>query len=211
MFLNRPRRYLKPILTHSGPPLTTTLPEWCGPISRLLTSPQAYGVSKHHQRDRLGDTEEPGILGALTSQLEEEAFLKFTASRSLSLFGCCWCGLILLLKNAIFYGDQFFHHKMNLENMKEVMCAHKLLHSEVLNIRPVLYRSREWNKKCWEAIRIIPSKSECQGLERSRIPEFGAPPEVVQPTHPSSKQRKRHLRCQVCSGHYSLRQWVSKP
>ncbi|XP_008575545.1 PREDICTED: sodium/hydrogen exchanger 9-like [Galeopterus variegatus] len=36
-------KYLKPILTHSGPPLTTTLPAWCGPISRLLTSPQAYG------------------------------------------------------------------------------------------------------------------------------------------------------------------------
>nr|XP_012292512.1 sodium/hydrogen exchanger 9 [Aotus nancymaae] len=36
-------KYLKPILTHSGPPLTTTLPEWCGPISRLLTSSQAYG------------------------------------------------------------------------------------------------------------------------------------------------------------------------
>ncbi|XP_074262018.1 sodium/hydrogen exchanger 9 isoform X1 [Saimiri boliviensis] len=36
-------KYLKPILTHSGPPLTTTLPEWCGPVSRLLTSSQAYG------------------------------------------------------------------------------------------------------------------------------------------------------------------------
>ncbi|XP_054985709.1 sodium/hydrogen exchanger 9 [Sorex araneus] len=36
-------KYLKPILTHSGPPLTSTLPEWCGPVSRLLTSPQAYG------------------------------------------------------------------------------------------------------------------------------------------------------------------------
>ncbi|XP_066097648.1 sodium/hydrogen exchanger 9 [Saccopteryx bilineata] len=36
-------KYLKPILTHAGPPLTTTLPEWCGPLSRLLTSPQAYG------------------------------------------------------------------------------------------------------------------------------------------------------------------------
>ncbi|KFO21853.1 Sodium/hydrogen exchanger 9 [Fukomys damarensis] len=36
-------KYLKPILTHSGPPLTSTLPEWCGPLSRLLTSPQAYG------------------------------------------------------------------------------------------------------------------------------------------------------------------------
>ncbi|XP_014391925.1 PREDICTED: sodium/hydrogen exchanger 9-like, partial [Myotis brandtii] len=36
-------KYLKPILTHSGPPLTTTLPEWCHPVSRLFTSPQAYG------------------------------------------------------------------------------------------------------------------------------------------------------------------------
>ncbi|NXT45053.1 SL9A9 protein, partial [Pelecanoides urinatrix] len=36
-------KYLKPILTHTGPPLTTTLPEWCNPIARLLTSPSAYG------------------------------------------------------------------------------------------------------------------------------------------------------------------------
>ncbi|XP_039213359.1 sodium/hydrogen exchanger 9 [Crotalus tigris] len=35
-------RYLKPILTHAGPPLTTTLPEWCNPVARLLTSPRAY-------------------------------------------------------------------------------------------------------------------------------------------------------------------------
>ncbi|KFO98770.1 Sodium/hydrogen exchanger 9 [Calypte anna] len=41
-------RYLKPILTHTGPPLTTTLPEWCNPVARLLTSPSAYG-------DRLKD------------------------------------------------------------------------------------------------------------------------------------------------------------
>ncbi|XP_007890886.2 sodium/hydrogen exchanger 6a, partial [Callorhinchus milii] len=34
--------YLKPILTDSGPPLTTTLPSWCGPIARCLTSPKAY-------------------------------------------------------------------------------------------------------------------------------------------------------------------------
>nr|XP_014429526.1 sodium/hydrogen exchanger 9 isoform X2 [Pelodiscus sinensis]XP_014429527.1 sodium/hydrogen exchanger 9 isoform X1 [Pelodiscus sinensis] len=36
-------KYLKPILTHAGPPLTTTLPAWCNPIARLLTSPRAYG------------------------------------------------------------------------------------------------------------------------------------------------------------------------
>ncbi|XP_007450991.1 PREDICTED: sodium/hydrogen exchanger 7 [Lipotes vexillifer] len=35
-------RYLKPILTHSGPPLTTTLPAWCGLLARCLTSPQVY-------------------------------------------------------------------------------------------------------------------------------------------------------------------------
>ncbi|XP_059956199.1 sodium/hydrogen exchanger 9 [Mesoplodon densirostris] len=43
MWYSFDHKYLKPILTHSGPPLTTTLPEWCGPVSRLLTSPQAYG------------------------------------------------------------------------------------------------------------------------------------------------------------------------
>uniref|UniRef100_A0A8C5S2N3 Sodium/hydrogen exchanger n=1 Tax=Laticauda laticaudata TaxID=8630 RepID=A0A8C5S2N3_LATLA len=35
-------KYLKPTLTHSGPPLTTTLPGWCGLIARCLTSPQVY-------------------------------------------------------------------------------------------------------------------------------------------------------------------------
>ncbi|XP_072264009.1 sodium/hydrogen exchanger 9 [Pyxicephalus adspersus] len=35
-------KYLKPILTHSGPPLTSTLPQWCHPIARMLTSPKAY-------------------------------------------------------------------------------------------------------------------------------------------------------------------------
>lgn len=44
-FLNPLCSYLKPLLTHSGPPLTTTLPGCCGPIARCLTSPQAYEVS----------------------------------------------------------------------------------------------------------------------------------------------------------------------
>ncbi|XP_070607034.1 sodium/hydrogen exchanger 7 isoform X1 [Erythrolamprus reginae] len=35
-------KYLKPILTHSGPPLTTTLPGWCGLVARCLTTPQVY-------------------------------------------------------------------------------------------------------------------------------------------------------------------------
>ncbi|XP_060690507.1 sodium/hydrogen exchanger 9-like [Hemiscyllium ocellatum] len=42
IWYNFDHKYLKPALTHSGPPLTTTLPAWCGPIAKLLTSPQAY-------------------------------------------------------------------------------------------------------------------------------------------------------------------------
>ncbi|KAM8874924.1 LOW QUALITY PROTEIN: sodium/hydrogen exchanger 7 [Spinachia spinachia] len=34
--------YLKPTLTHSGPPLTSTLPACCGPLARCLTSHRAY-------------------------------------------------------------------------------------------------------------------------------------------------------------------------
>ncbi|XP_050164239.1 sodium/hydrogen exchanger 9 [Myiozetetes cayanensis] len=61
-------KYLKPILTHTGPPLTATLPEWCHPVARLLTSPTAYG-------DRLKDGDTDYIINndELTENYESSA------------------------------------------------------------------------------------------------------------------------------------------
>ncbi|XP_053187418.1 sodium/hydrogen exchanger 6-like [Scomber japonicus] len=42
IWYNFDHNYLKPLLTHSGPPLTATMPSCCGPLARCLTSPQAY-------------------------------------------------------------------------------------------------------------------------------------------------------------------------
>ncbi|KAJ8015716.1 hypothetical protein DPEC_G00029030 [Dallia pectoralis] len=42
IWYNFDHNYLKPILTHSGPPLTVTMPSCCGPLARCLTSQQAY-------------------------------------------------------------------------------------------------------------------------------------------------------------------------
>ncbi|CAB1419476.1 unnamed protein product [Pleuronectes platessa] len=46
--------YLKPILTHSGPPLTSTLPSYCGPLASCLTSQQAY---ENHEQLRDQDSD----------------------------------------------------------------------------------------------------------------------------------------------------------
>uniref|UniRef100_A0A665VBN8 Sodium/hydrogen exchanger n=1 Tax=Echeneis naucrates TaxID=173247 RepID=A0A665VBN8_ECHNA len=46
--------YLKPTLTHSGPPLTSTLPSQCGPLASCLTSPQAY---ENHEQLRDHDSD----------------------------------------------------------------------------------------------------------------------------------------------------------
>ncbi|KAJ8278030.1 hypothetical protein GJAV_G00083000 [Gymnothorax javanicus] len=47
---NLDKIYLRPALTHCGPPLTTTLPSWCEPLGKLLTSPLAY-----ENQERLND------------------------------------------------------------------------------------------------------------------------------------------------------------
>ncbi|NXH23998.1 SL9A9 protein, partial [Myiagra hebetior] len=67
-------KYLKPLLTHAGPPLTSTLPEWCNPIARLLTSPRAYG-------DQLKDGDTDYIINndELTESYEPSAHIPVPA------------------------------------------------------------------------------------------------------------------------------------
>jgi hypothetical protein len=36
-------RLVKPLLTHAKPPLTETLPNWCLPLARLLTTEEQMG------------------------------------------------------------------------------------------------------------------------------------------------------------------------
>ncbi|NXC94331.1 SL9A9 protein, partial [Certhia familiaris] len=70
-------KYLKPLLTHTGPPLTSTLPEWCNPVARLLTSPSAYG-------DHLKDDDTVYIINndELTENYESSAHISVPAQES---------------------------------------------------------------------------------------------------------------------------------
>ncbi|NWW15437.1 SL9A9 protein, partial [Falcunculus frontatus] len=70
-------KYLKPLLTHTGPPLTSTLPEWCNPVARLLTSPTAYG-------DQLKDGDTDYIINndELTENYEQSAHIPVPAQDS---------------------------------------------------------------------------------------------------------------------------------
>lgn len=121
----------------------------------------------------------PRTSGLFLPSLRRKHFKIHCTKRHFSfLFRCCRFGLILLLKMQFFIVTNIFNHKMNSENVKEVICPHKLLCFEVLNIKPVLYSSREWSKNCWEAIRIITSKPASGTGERLwhpwRLP--GRPP-----------------------------------
>ncbi|KAL9844923.1 sodium/hydrogen exchanger 9 isoform 3-T3 [Geothlypis trichas] len=70
-------KYLKPLLTHAGPPLTSTLPEWCNPVARILTSPRAYG-------DQLKDGDSVYIINndELTENYESSAHIAVPAQDS---------------------------------------------------------------------------------------------------------------------------------
>ncbi|NWV80252.1 SL9A9 protein, partial [Dasyornis broadbenti] len=70
-------KYLKPILTHAGPPLTSTLPAWCNPVARLLTSPSAYG-------DQLKDGDTDYIINndELTENYDSSAHIPVPAQDS---------------------------------------------------------------------------------------------------------------------------------
>ncbi|XP_034746083.1 sodium/hydrogen exchanger 6-like isoform X2 [Etheostoma cragini] len=81
IWYNFDHNYLKPLLTHSGPPLTATLPTCCGPLARCLTSPQAY-----ENEGRLHDDDSDFILNdASVSSMFADVTISTDASGSHSI------------------------------------------------------------------------------------------------------------------------------
>lgn len=57
------------MLTHSGPPLTSTLPAYCGPLASCLTSPQACEVSAQHKHRNIQKTVMTSMFGRSTFRI----------------------------------------------------------------------------------------------------------------------------------------------
>lgn len=93
----------------------------------------------------LVNTDEPGSSGLLLPGWRRRRFLNLLY-REVFLLLCsdvAELGLFFFVKKAFFFiVANIFNHKMNLENVK-VMCSHKLLCFEVLDIRSVFYSSGE--------------------------------------------------------------------
>ncbi|XP_046899223.1 sodium/hydrogen exchanger 6-like [Hypomesus transpacificus] len=64
IWYNFDHNYLKPLLTHSGPPLTAVLPACCGPLAHCLTSTQAYENDGRLHEDDAELIEEQGSIYA---------------------------------------------------------------------------------------------------------------------------------------------------
>ena len=43
--------FMKPILTHKGPPLTQSCPSWCHRVAQCFTTPEAYATSNDYNNE----------------------------------------------------------------------------------------------------------------------------------------------------------------